>query len=349
MEAPVSTLDYKDTPLKQILDDLQVTTGVNIVPDEPALNEAGISLDKPVTMKLEGVALKSALNLLLHQVHLTYVIGDEVLKVTTEDQARGRMEVKTYQVLDLIMAVPDANANNANPILKAAGQLPADNPNLMLNQSTPYLGLNSMAGPSTPMSQSQLVLHNGAAASSSSATPTVTKQNPKGTLQEELIRLIMNTIAPQTWRDMGGQGTIDYYPLGMALVINQTPDIQEQVADLLAALRRLQDQQVAVEMRFITIAENFFERIGVDFNINIRNNQSQYETSDRLAAIQAVRLHQRLYAAELRLRSDAGGQLHPGPEHPRSTPPASTWRSRRSAATRTSRAATAVSAWAWPS
>jgi type II secretory pathway component GspD/PulD (secretin)/tetratricopeptide (TPR) repeat protein len=276
LEAPISTLDYKDTPLKQILDDLQVTTGVNIVPDEPALNEAGISLDKPVTMKLEGVALKSALNLLLHQVHLTYVIGDEVLKITTEDQARGRMEIRTYQVIDLILPVPDSNVNNTDPILKAAGQIPADNPNLMLNQATPFLGLNSMAGPSAPMSQSQMALHNGAAAMSSSGTPTITKQNPKGTLQEELIRLIMNTIAPQTWRDMGGQGTIDYYPLGGALVVTQTPDIQEQVADLLGALRRLQDQQVAIEIRFITISESFFERIGVDFNINIVNNQTKY-------------------------------------------------------------------------
>jgi type II secretory pathway component GspD/PulD (secretin) len=96
-------------------------------------------------------------------------------------------------------------------------------------------------------------------------------------MQEELMRLIMNTIAPLTWRDVGGQGTIEFYPLGMALVITQTPDIQEQVAELLGALRRLEDQQVSVEVRFITIAENFFERIGVDFNINIRNDQSKYE------------------------------------------------------------------------
>jgi len=38
-------------------------------------------------MKLEGVSLKSALNLLLSQAHLTYVIRDEVLKITTPAQA----------------------------------------------------------------------------------------------------------------------------------------------------------------------------------------------------------------------------------------------------------------------
>jgi type II secretory pathway component GspD/PulD (secretin) len=275
LESPISSLDYKDTPLKQILDDLQITTGINIVPDEPALNETGISLDKPVTMKLEGVSLKSALNLLLHQVHLTYVVGDEVLKVTTEDQARGRLKTVTYQVLDLIMPVPDATPN-INPLQAYMGQQGAENPNLKLNTATPYISMNSMNGLSTPISQSQSIA--GTQASMSSSTPTVTKQNPKGTMQEELIRLITSTVAPLSWRDVGGQGTIEFYPLGMALVINQTPDIQEQVADLLGALRRLEDQQVAVEVRFITIAENFFERIGVDFNINIRNNQSKYES-----------------------------------------------------------------------
>src|SRR5262249_13446819 len=53
---------------------------------------------------------------------------------------------------------------------------------------------------------------------------------------------------------------------------NQTPDIQEQIADLLAALRRLQEQEVAIEVRFITLAEGFFERIGVDFNVNFKTD-----------------------------------------------------------------------------
>jgi type II secretory pathway component GspD/PulD (secretin) len=275
LESPVSSLDYKDTPLKQILDDLQVTAGINIVPDEPALNEAGISLDRPITMKLDGgLHLKSALNLLLGQARLTYVVADEVLKVTTQDQARGRMETRVHAVPDLVIPVQDANQTGGNSVLRAAwGQLTQDNPTLKLNSATPFLGQNSMAGASTPISQSQSL----GQAPTSSGTPTITKENPKGTIQEELIRLIQSVIAPLTWREVGGQGTIEYYPLGFALVITQTPDIQEQVAELLAALRKLEDQQVAVEIRFITIAESFFERIGIDFNINIRNDQTKYE------------------------------------------------------------------------
>jgi type II secretory pathway component GspD/PulD (secretin) len=86
-----------------------------------------------------------------------------------------------------------------------------------------------------------------------------------------LIKLITNTIAPHSWAEQGGSGTLDFHPMTLALVVNQTPDIQDQIQDLLNALRRLLDQEVAVEVKFISIAEDFFERIGVNFNLNFLN------------------------------------------------------------------------------
>ncbi len=44
------------------------------------------------------------------------------------------------------------------------------------------------------------------------------------------------------------------------------------MADLLRQLRRLQDLQVAIEVRFITVSDNFFEQIGVDFDFEILSN-----------------------------------------------------------------------------
>src|SRR5207244_3698260 len=104
LDLPIS-FDFKDTPLKQVIEDLRDWTGINIVPDQPALDDENISLDRPVTMHLEGVATKSALNLLLHQAHLIYVIKDEVLQITTEAHARGKLVAKTYQVADLVIPV----------------------------------------------------------------------------------------------------------------------------------------------------------------------------------------------------------------------------------------------------
>ena len=56
------------------------------------------------------------------------------------------------------------------------------------------------------------------------------------------------------------------------MVVSQTQEVHEQIADLLQQLRRLQDLQVTIEVRFIKLSDNFFERIGVDFDFNIDDN-----------------------------------------------------------------------------
>jgi type II secretory pathway component GspD/PulD (secretin) len=97
------------------------------------------------------------------------------------------------------------------------------------------------------------------------------------TMEHLLMDLIKNTVAQNSWSDVGGPAAIQYYPLGMALIVNQTLEVQEEVAALLQALRRLQDLEVAIEMRLVSVSEAFFERMGLDFDINIRTPHSRHE------------------------------------------------------------------------
>jgi type II secretory pathway component GspD/PulD (secretin) len=268
LDAPISSMDYSNTPLKQILADLGGWTGINIVPDTAALTESGISLEKPVDMKLEGVSLKSALNLLLRQVHLTYIVKDEVLQVTTEENTRGKYETRIHPVVDLVIPVENTTGATPADMLHIYSQ-GNEQGGLKMPGVQPYESRNGLPGGQS-VGMNQL-------ANNQSGNMTTTKSNPKNTIEDVLIKLITNSVEPQSWASMGGRGTIEFFPLGMALVINQTPDIQEQVAELLQALRRLQDQEVAIEVRFITVAESFYERIGLNLNINIRNNETRYE------------------------------------------------------------------------
>ena len=75
--------------------------------------------------------------------------------------------------------------------------------------------------------------------------------------------------------DAGGDtqpiGSITPFFLSISLIIRHTAEIHEQVADLLRQLRRLQDLQVSIEVRFITVSDSFFEQIGVDFDFNIQS------------------------------------------------------------------------------
>jgi type II secretory pathway component GspD/PulD (secretin) len=273
MLAPV-TLNFNDTPLKSVIDDLRAWQGINIYVDDNALQAEGISLDRPVTIKLEQIPMRSALNLLLKGVHLTWAVRDDVLQITTPRNARGSLTTSTYQVADLVIPVQDFGKFDAPGTQRTPGgppvqqgTTPGPSPYLSVNQLPPGESVGS-SGTGSPF---------GTQGGSQAQPSQVTKSGLPNTNEDKLIGLIKNTVAPESWSDSGGPGTIDYFPLGMTLVINQTPDIQEQVADLLQALRRLQDQEVAIEIRFITIDDSFFERIGVNFSMNIQTKNTRVQ------------------------------------------------------------------------
>jgi general secretion pathway protein D len=89
---------------------------------------------------------------------------------------------------------------------------------------------------------------------------------------DTLIELITTTVKPQTWDEVGGPGSVSEFPNNLSLVISQTQDVHEEIVDLLEQLRKNQDLQVTVEVRFITLNDNFFEQIGVDFQASIVND-----------------------------------------------------------------------------
>jgi type II secretory pathway component GspD/PulD (secretin) len=262
-------LNFNETPLKTVINDLRTWQGINIVVDDSALKEGYVSLDQPITLQLENVSLKSSLKLLLDKVHLTYVIEDEVLKITTEAHARGTMVTKVYPVADLVIPIPNFDGSN-NSVMQAIEESRNPSGSSPSGSATPYVPPNSLAGGSNVSSLST----GGGSFATTRNGAQIVKTTAKNTMEDTLISLITNTVAPRSWDRQGGQGTVDYFPMTLALAINQTPDIQDQVQDLLAALRRLQDQEVSIEVKFITVAEAFYERIGVDFNLNLRSNVS---------------------------------------------------------------------------
>ena len=54
---------------------------------------------------------------------------------------------------------------------------------------------------------------------------------------QQLINLIVTTIAPDSWKQNGGKGSISFYARNPALIIRQTGEVHGETADLLRALR----------------------------------------------------------------------------------------------------------------
>lgn len=80
------------------------------------------------------------------------------------------------------------------------------------------------------------------------------------TREMDLIRKIITTVEPATWSTLGGEGSIEYYPLGLALVVNQTRDVHEKVEQFLEQLRKFQDFQIVVDLRIVTVSDAWIDK-----------------------------------------------------------------------------------------
>jgi hypothetical protein len=106
LSIPIS-FNFKNTSLRQVVDDLRSWTGINIVVDERGLEKENISLDQPVEIELDEVTLRSALANILYPMRLTYVIENGALKITTEANDKDRLVWKTYRAEKRTIATPD--------------------------------------------------------------------------------------------------------------------------------------------------------------------------------------------------------------------------------------------------
>lgn len=95
-------IDFIETPLIDVVAFLEELHNVQIEIDAAALGAVGLGSDTPLTRDLKGISLSSALNLMLSEMELTYVIRNEVLWITTLERAELTPATRVYGVKDLL-------------------------------------------------------------------------------------------------------------------------------------------------------------------------------------------------------------------------------------------------------
>lgn len=89
-------LAFDGAPLAEVVDFIRSDYNIQILLDLKSLDDLGLSPDDPISIELRNVGLESALNIMLAQAGLTYVIENEVLLIMSEESAAERMEVRAY-------------------------------------------------------------------------------------------------------------------------------------------------------------------------------------------------------------------------------------------------------------
>src|SRR5262249_26892505 len=67
-------------------------------------------------------------------------------------------------------------------------------------------------------------------------------------LMTNLVDVITAGVAPESWEEVGGPGSVKVFATTLSLVVRQSQDVHDEIADLLAQLRRLQNKQVSLSM-----------------------------------------------------------------------------------------------------
>jgi len=100
--ASPTVFQFVETPLRDVVEQLKRMHGIEIRLDQRALDDVGVPTDLPITQRLRGISLRSALKLMLDELDLTSVVENEVLLITTPEEAENKLLTVAYPISDLV-------------------------------------------------------------------------------------------------------------------------------------------------------------------------------------------------------------------------------------------------------
>lgn len=105
LSGTLDKVEFSETPLDDALHFLADAANVDILIDESSLNDEGVARDELVTLHITRtrVTIRTALELMLEPLQLTYRIRDGLIQVITSVRAGEQNEVVVYNVRDLMI------------------------------------------------------------------------------------------------------------------------------------------------------------------------------------------------------------------------------------------------------
>ncbi len=241
LEETRTEVEFKDAPLEDVLEQLSEAHKINIAVDWEDLAAHGIERDKPVSLKLRDVRLRTVLEQVLSQVGgaspLGMAVEDGLLRIASREKLDARKYIEVYDIRDLMVKIP--RFKNA--------------PLMSMHQSgAPKTAADSLF-PATRKGPEDLERYEQQL------------RDEDQQMAAKIMDIIRSTIAPDSWRETG-TGDAALRELNGQLIVYQTSQAHEQIRDLLGQLRQSRALMIAVEGRFLIVSSNFLEEMGVDLD-----------------------------------------------------------------------------------
>ena len=204
----VEKVDWVETTFEEVLDWLgeQAAERVNILPRWNALNAEGVDRDSLITLKLKHTMVAEVLDEVLDQLsedgQLRYRGERNMLKISTKSDFGRKMEVRVYDVTDILFRIPDMGRSAPTVDLDAA----------------------SRSGGSGGGGGGGRSIFKGA---STSTEELEEEEQDVEERMEQMKEMIQAMIAPESWEETGGgRGRIEIYGQRF-LVVRNTVEVHE--------------------------------------------------------------------------------------------------------------------------
>jgi len=196
------------------------------------LEEASVSPDTPVTRTLKHVRLSTLLDLILSELELTYVEKDDLLLITTPEDAESTLEIRVYDCRDLLAMPAAPGADTFPPRAGAGGGMGGmfavgDRIAQRASRSGGMAGPPGLPG-GAPVQEEK----------NSDQPPTVHDLRAR-----RLMEIITTNVDSQSWTDAGGPGSISEY--NGLIVVTQTNWVHRKVEHVFDMLREAAGLEMA--------------------------------------------------------------------------------------------------------
>ncbi len=254
LDSPVP-VDFQQEPFEKAIERLASSQNLNVIVKWHDLQRVGVAATMPITLRVPNeISLRRALTEVLDQAGaggsaLGYEITDEAIVIATQETLDKNTHQVVYDINDLLMEVPNFG-DSPMPDLAAASRknMPRAEPAMQ-----------------SPWHDDE----------DSDSTADVLDPDRQRRVSE-IIDLIQDNVAPQSWRDRGG--TVGHISeINGQLVITQNSSAQRSIGDLLGKLREQRAIQIAVEARFITVSSHFLEELGMDLDIILNSGNAGFD------------------------------------------------------------------------
>lgn len=247
-------INFEEQPFDQVVDFLTDLNQANIAVDWQDLQNSGIDRDKPVSLRLRDVSLRTVLNEVLTQiggdVPVSFAAGNGLLRIATKEKLDRNKFILVYDIRDLIVDIPHF-------------------------ARAPQLDLGGVSDGASDGGGSGNNIF-GSRGTANLADEPGRDRGRNGEIVEEIIDIVRQTVEPDSWRGTGG-GEGALRELNGQLIVYNTSEAHQQTRALLAQLREARALMIGVESRFLIVSSNFLEEIGVDLDFVFNSGSAGFD------------------------------------------------------------------------